>query len=162
MGCRRRRRRPHTGDLAVREPEGNHRITGRIKDMVIRGGENIYPREIEEVLYTHPAVESAQVVGVPDPRFGEELCVWIRPRAGAACGVQEIQAFCRERLAHFKVPRYVKFVDDFPLTVTGKVQKFRIREEAIRELGLESRAGGPVVDDGTPDDETAELAEVAS
>jgi fatty-acyl-CoA synthase len=125
-----------TGDLTVRDADGNYRITGRIKDMIIRGGENVYPREIEEFLYTHPAVESAQAVGVPDPRFGEEVCVWIKLRRDAHVSADEVRAFCKERLAHFKVPRYVKFVDDFPLTVTGKVQKFRIREMAIEELDL--------------------------
>lgn len=125
-----------TGDLAVREPDGTYRITGRIKDMIIRGGENIYPREIEEFLYTHPSVESAQVIGVPDLRFGEEICAWIKLRNGAEVTVEEIQEFCRKNLAYFKVPRYVKFVDEFPLTVTGKVQKFKMREMAVKELGL--------------------------
>jgi fatty-acyl-CoA synthase len=152
----------HTGDLALRESDGNYRITGRIKDMIIRGGENVYPREIEEFLYAHPAVESAQVVGVPDPRFGEEVCVWIRTRPGVECSAEEIRAFCRERLAYFKVPRYVMFVDEFPLTVTGKVQKFKIRQEAIRKLGLEVREEGPGFDDEAPDDEALELAEVTS
>lgn len=127
-----------TGDLAVRDPNGYYRITGRIKDMIIRGGENIYPREIEEFLYTHPAVESAQVVGVPDARFGEEVCAWIKLKKGFETDVEEMRTFCRTKLAYFKVPRYVKFVDEFPLTVTGKVQKFRIREMAISELDLEA------------------------
>lgn len=140
-----------TGDLAVRQSDGCYRITGRIKDMIIRGGENIYPREIEEFLYTHPAVESAQAVGVPDPRFGEEVCVWIKLRRGAAVAEEEIRAFCKERLAYFKVPRYVKFVDDFPLTVTGKVQKFRIREMAVRELGLGDGHGDVAFDDAALD-----------
>jgi fatty-acyl-CoA synthase len=126
-----------TGDLAVRDPDGYYRITGRMKDMIIRGGENIYPREIEEFLYTHPDVETAQVVGVPDPRFGEEVCAWIRPRKGRAPTADEIRAFCRERLAYFKVPRWVIFADEFPLTVTGKVQKYRLREMARERLGLE-------------------------
>jgi len=146
-----------TGDLAVREPDGNYRITGRIKDMIIRGGENIYPREIEEFLYTHPAVESAQAVGVPDPKFGEEVCVWIKLRRGATATVDEIRSFCKSRLAYFKVPRYVKFVDEFPLTVTGKVQKFRIREMAIEEYGLDPGHGDVAYDDKT-DGDTAELA----
>jgi len=141
-----------TGDLAVREPNGCYRITGRIKDMIIRGGENIYPREIEEFLYTHPAVESAQAVGVPDPRFGEEVCVWIRLRRGATATADEIRAFCKSRLAYFKVPRYVKFVDEFPLTVTGKVQKFRIREQAIEEYGLGPGHGDVAFDDKTDGD----------
>jgi fatty-acyl-CoA synthase len=149
-----------TGDLAVLDSDGNYRITGRIKDMIIRGGENIYPREIEEFLFTHPAVESAQVVGVPDPRFGEEVCAWIKVRKGAALTEDEVRAFCEERLAYFKVPRYVAFVEDFPLTVTGKVMKYRIREVAIRELGLEE-SGEPVACDD-PDQEPVELAGVTS
>jgi fatty-acyl-CoA synthase len=136
-----------TGDLAMREPNGYYRITGRIKDMIIRGGENVYPREIEEFLYTHPAVENAQVIGVPDPRFGEEVCAWIQPRRGSAVTEDGIRAFCKERLAYFKVPRYVKFVDEFPLTVTGKVQKFRMREMTIEELGLGGGHGDVAFDD---------------
>ncbi|MFQ5537900.1 MAG: AMP-binding protein [Gemmatimonadota bacterium] len=132
-----------TGDLAVRGADGYYRITGRIKDMIIRGGENIYPREIEEFLYTHPAVETAQVFGVPDPRFGEEICAWIRLKRGARMNEEDMRIFCREHLAHFKVPRYVKFVEDYPLTVTGKIQKFRMREAAVRELGLEEVSGSP-------------------
>ena len=117
-----------TGDLTVREPSGYFRITGRIKDMIVRGGENIYPREIEEVLYGHPAIEAAQVVGIPDKRLGEEVCAWIKFRAGTTATVDEIRDFCTERMAHFKVPRVITLVDEFPMTVTGKVQKFRIRE----------------------------------
>jgi fatty-acyl-CoA synthase len=127
----------HTGDLSVRLPNGYYRITGRIKDMVCRGGENIYPREIEEFLFTHPAVEQAAVCGVPDPKYVEELCAWIKLKAGAACTIDEIRDFCRRSLAHYKVPRHVKFVDAFPQTVTGKIQKFKIREAMIEELGLE-------------------------
>ncbi len=130
----------HTGDLAVRLPNGYYKITGRIKEMVIRGGENIYPREIEEFLFTHPAIEQAAVLGVPDPKYGEELCAWIKLRADApeAQGLTEedIRQFCRENLAHFKVPRYIRFVTEFPQTVTGKIQKFRIREIMMQELGL--------------------------
>jgi fatty-acyl-CoA synthase len=126
----------HTGDLAVRLPNGYYKITGRIKDMVIRGGENIYPREIEEFLFTHPAVEQASVVGVPDAKYGEELCAWIKLKPGAAVTEDEIRFFCRRELAHYKVPRYVKFVNQFPQTVTGKIQKFKIREEMRIELGL--------------------------
>ncbi len=126
----------HTGDLAVRLPNGYYRITGRIKDMVIRGGENIYPREVEEFLFTHPAIEQAAVVGVPDEKYGEELCAWIKLKPGTALTVEEVQAFCREHLAHYKVPRYAKFVAEFPQTVTGKIQKFKIREAMIAELGL--------------------------
>ncbi len=126
----------HTGDLAVRLPNGCYRITGRIKDMVIRGGENIYPREIEEFLFTHPDVEQAAVVGVPDPKFVEELCAWIKLKPGAKTTVDEIRQFCRCQLAHYKVPRHVKMVDAFPQTVTGKIQKYKIREQMIQELGL--------------------------
>jgi fatty-acyl-CoA synthase len=120
----------HTGDLATLDADGYLNIVGRIKDMVIRGGENIYPREIEEVLYSHPAIVAAQVVGVPDARFGEELMAWVIARDGTQLGEEDVRAFCRERLAQFKVPRYVKLAPSFPLTVTGKVQKFRLRELA--------------------------------
>jgi fatty-acyl-CoA synthase len=127
----------HTGDLATMDEEGYLNIVGRIKDMVIRGGENVYPREVEEFLYGYPAVGDVQVIGVPDERFGEELCAWVRLREGESVTEDEIRDFCRARLAHFKVPRYVLFVDEFPMTVTGKVQKFKMREESIRRLGLE-------------------------
>jgi fatty-acyl-CoA synthase len=126
----------HTGDLAVRLANGYYKITGRIKDLVIRGGENIYPREIEEFLFTHPAVEQAAVVGVPDPKYGEELCAWIKLKPGATVKEEEVREFCRAKLARFKVPRYVKFVAAFPQTVTGKIQKFKIREQMREELGL--------------------------
>lgn len=126
----------HTGDLAVRLPNGYYKITGRIKDLVIRGGENIYPREIEEFLFTHPAIEQAAIVGLPDPKYGEELCAWVKPKAGASLTEEEVREYCRANLAHFKVPRYVCFVDSFPQTVTGKIQKFKIREQMIAELGL--------------------------
>ncbi len=126
----------HTGDLAVRNQDGNYRITGRIKDMVIRGGENIYPREVEELLHLHPKIEDVQVVGVADVTLGEELCACVRLRDGESADVEEIRDFCKGRLAHFKVPRYVDFVDGFPLTVTGKVQKFRLRELVEERLGI--------------------------
>ncbi|HJU14843.1 MAG TPA: AMP-binding protein [Stellaceae bacterium] len=126
----------HTGDLATIDAEGYCNIVGRIKDMVIRGGENVYPREIEEFLYRHPKVQDVQVIGVPDPRYGEELCAWIRLRDGMSATAEEIRGFCQGQIAHYKIPRYVKFVDDFPMTVTGKIQKFLMREEMIRELGL--------------------------
>jgi fatty-acyl-CoA synthase len=126
----------HTGDLAAMDEDGYVSIIGRIKDMVIRGGENVYPREVEEFLYSHPDIADVQVIGVPDQRYGEELMAWIVPRGGAALGADELQAFCKGRIAHFKVPRYVKLVDSFPMTVTGKVQKFKMREQAIAELGL--------------------------
>jgi fatty-acyl-CoA synthase len=130
----------HTGDIGVLDDEGYLNIVGRIKDMVIRGGENLYPREIEELLFEHPAVASAQVIGVPDERMGEELMAWVVLRDGAEASAGEIRDFCLGRVAHFKVPRYVKFVDEFPLTVTGKVQKFKMRELAIEELDLGAAA----------------------
>jgi fatty-acyl-CoA synthase len=129
----------HTGDLALRRPDGYYRITGRIKDMVIRGGENIYPREIEEFLFTHAAVEQAAVCGVPDPKYGEELCAWVKLKVGATVTAEELRQYCRSNLAHYKVPRYVKFVEAFPQTVTGKIQKFKIRELMREELGLKEQ-----------------------
>jgi len=126
----------HTGDLATIDAEGYCNIVGRIKDMVIRGGENVYPREIEEFLYRHPKIQDVQVIGVPDDRYGEEICAWIRLRAGENATEEEIKSFCRERIAHYKVPRYVRFVDEFPMTVTGKIQKFVMRERMIAELKL--------------------------
>jgi fatty-acyl-CoA synthase len=126
----------HTGDLATLDAEGYCNIVGRIKDMVIRGGENVYPREIEEFLYRHPAVQDVQVVGVPDAKYGEELAAWIVLKPDASLGEDEVKAFCKGQIAHYKIPRYVRFVDDFPTTVTGKVQKFAIREAMIAELDL--------------------------
>jgi fatty-acyl-CoA synthase len=123
------------------DEDGYVNIVGRAKDLVIRGGENIYPREIEEVLFQHPAVVAVQVIGVPDVRMGEELMAWVTFREGAAATDVELVAFCRERLAHFKVPRYWKAATEFPMTVTGKVQKFKMRELAVTELGLEEAAG---------------------
>ncbi len=127
----------HTGDLATIDDEGYCNIVGRIKDMVIRGGENVYPREIEEFLYRHPKIRDVQVVGVPDAKYGEELCAWIIPRDGEAPTEEEIRAFCRGQIAHYKIPRWIKFVDAFPMTVTGKIQKFLIRRQMTEELGLE-------------------------
>ncbi len=126
----------HSGDLALETPDGYFRITGRIKDMIIRGGENIYPREIEEYLHTHPAVLDVQVVGLPDERYGEEVCAWVRLRPGATLTEDEVKCFCRTQIAHYKVPRYVVFVDEYPTTVTGKVQKYRLRELGIERFGL--------------------------
>jgi fatty-acyl-CoA synthase len=126
----------HTGDQATMDDAGYLKIVGRIKDMVIRGGENVYPREVEEFLLCHPEVLDVQVVGVPDERFGEELCAWVRCREGAACEPEDLRDYCRGRIAHYKVPRYVRFVDEFPMTVTGKVQKFKLRERAVDELNL--------------------------
>jgi fatty-acyl-CoA synthase len=131
----------HTGDLATMDDEGYVNIVGRSKDMVIRGGENVYPREVEEFLYTHPDIADVQVVGVPDERYGEELCAWVRLREGARpLDADAVKEFCAGRLAHFKVPHYVICVDEFPMTVTGKVQKFKMREASIEQLGLESAA----------------------
>jgi fatty-acyl-CoA synthase len=128
----------HTGDLAVMDNAGYLNIVGRIKDMVIRGGENVYPREVEEFLYTHPAIEDVQVIGVPDEKYGEELCAWVKVRPGAELTAEDVRAFCVGKIAHYKVPRYVHFTDGFPMTVTGKVQKFKMREASIAELGLEA------------------------
>jgi fatty-acyl-CoA synthase len=130
----------HTGDLAVMAEDGYVNIVGRIKDMVIRCGENVYPREIEEFLYTHPDVEDVQVIGVPDERYGEELMAWIKPRPGATIDADSVREFCRGRIAHYTIPRYVKLVDAFPMTVTGKVQQFKMREQAVEELGLGAAA----------------------
>ena len=131
----------HTGDLATVDADGYYRITGRLKDMIIRGGENVYPREIEEFLYTNPKVADVQVIGVPDPRFGEEIMAWVMLKAEQEATAEEIKEFCRGRIAYYKVPRYVRFVSEFPMTVTGKIQKFVMREISIRELQLEEAAG---------------------
>ena len=130
----------HTGDLATMDDDGYCNIVGRIKDMIIRGGENVYPREIEEFLYTHPDIADVQVVGVPDLRYGEELCAWVVARSGASLTEEAVREFCQSQLAHYKVPRYVVFTDGFPMTVTGKVQKYKMREDAIARLGLEDAA----------------------
>jgi fatty-acyl-CoA synthase len=130
----------HTGDLATLDEDGYCNIVGRIKDMVIRGGENIYPREIEEFLYRHPKVQDVQVIGVPDAKYGEELCAWIRLKAEQQASPEDIREFCKGQIAHYKIPRYVKFVDSFPMTVTGKIQKYLMREQMTRELGLEEVA----------------------
>jgi fatty-acyl-CoA synthase len=128
----------HTGDLAVIDREGYCNIVGRIKDMVIRGGENLYPREIEEFLYRHPKIQDVQIFGVADDRYGEELCAWIRPRAGETLTIEDIRTFCHGQIAHNKIPRYVEFVDEFPMTVTGKIQKFIMRDEVEQRLGLKA------------------------
>jgi fatty-acyl-CoA synthase len=130
----------HTGDLATMDAEGYVNIVGRSKDMVIRGGENVYPREVEEFLYGHPSIADVQVIGVPDTRYGEELMAWIIPREGASLDADAVREFCEGRIAHYKIPRYVKTVDAFPMTVTGKVQKFKMRDQAIDELGLTDSA----------------------
>lgn len=127
----------HTGDLATMDAQGYVNIVGRIKDMLIRGGENVYPREVEEFLYAHPAISDVQVVGVPDDRFGEEICAWVRLKEGSTLTEEELMMFCKGRIAHYKVPRYIRFVREFPMTVTGKVQKFVIRELMKKELGIQ-------------------------
>jgi fatty-acyl-CoA synthase len=131
----------HTGDLATLDDGGYANVVGRIKDMVIRGGENIYPREIEEFLYQHPAIADVQVIGVPDARYGEELCAWVRCKEGQRATGDELREWCRGKIAGYKIPRYWRFVDAFPITVTGKIQKFKMRETSIAELGLEEVAG---------------------
>jgi fatty-acyl-CoA synthase len=130
----------HTGDLATMDDEGYLNIVGRIKDLIIRGGENVYPREIEEFLYTHPKVRDVQVIGVPDPKFGEEIMAWIQLQPGESASPDEIRAFCQGQIAHYKIPRYLKFVESFPMTVTGKIQKFLMRQQSIEELGLQKAA----------------------
>jgi fatty-acyl-CoA synthase len=130
----------HTGDLATLDAEGWCRIIGRSKDIVIRGGENISPREIEEYLHTHPAVRDVQVFGVPDAKFGEELCAWIILRGGVAVDDQAVRAFCRGQIAHFKIPRHIRFVEGFPMTASGKVQKFVMRAQMVEALALGASA----------------------
>ncbi|MDQ6942934.1 MAG: AMP-binding protein [Candidatus Eremiobacteraeota bacterium] len=130
----------HTGDIASMDDDGYLNISGRIKDMVIRGGENVYPREVEEFLYTHPAVKDVQVIGVPDERYGEELCAWVILNDGAEATEQQIKDSCKGQIAHYKIPRYVMFVDGWPMTVSGKVQKYKMRETSIEKLGLENAA----------------------
>src|SRR5574343_367357 len=130
----------HTGDLATIDDAGYCNIVGRLKDMVIRGGENIYPREIEEFLYRHPKIQDVQVVGIPDHKYGEELCAWIILKPGQNCSEQEIRDFCQGQIAHYKVPRYLRFVDNFPMTITGKIQKFMIRQVMKDELKLQEEA----------------------
>ncbi|HEX5744643.1 MAG TPA: AMP-binding protein [Archangium sp.] len=130
----------HTGDLATMDEDGYVKIVGRIKDMIIRGGENVYPREIEEFLHTHPAVSEAQVIGVPSEKYGEEVMAWVKPRPGATLTQEELVRYCTGRISTFKIPRFWKFVDEFPMTVTGKIQKFRMREVAVVELGLQGAA----------------------
>jgi fatty-acyl-CoA synthase len=130
----------HTGDLATIDEQGYCNIVGRIKDMIIRGGENIYPREVEEFLYAHPSVQDVQVIGVPSRKYGEEVMAWIRLKEGADVDAEAIRAFCRGQIAHYKIPAHVKFVDGFPMTITGKIQKFKMREIATEELGLQEVA----------------------
>jgi fatty-acyl-CoA synthase len=126
----------HSGDLGVMDADGYVQVVGRLKDMIIRGGENIYPRELEEFLFTHPDIQDAKVIGVPDEKYGEEVCAWIQLRERASLTEDDLRAFCKERIAYFKVPRYIRFVREFPMTVTGKVQKFKMRQIMAEELGL--------------------------
>ena len=130
----------HTGDLATMDAEGYVNIVGRIKDMIIRGGENVYPREIEEFLYTHPKISDVQVIGVPDPKYGEEIVAWVKLNAGEQATSEEIQEFCKGQIAHYKVPRHILFVESFPMTVTGKIQKYLMRQQTIEDLGLQDAA----------------------
>ena len=130
----------HTGDLATMRPDGYFRITGRLKDMIIRGGENVYPREVEEFLYTHPKIADVQVVGLPDEKLGESVAAWIKLKAGESATEDEIRDFCRGKIAHFKIPQYIRFVDAFPMTVTGKIQKYVIRQTEIQDRDLEKAA----------------------
>jgi fatty-acyl-CoA synthase len=129
----------HTGDLATMDGEGYVNIVGRLKDMVIRGGENVYPREIEEFLYRHPKVQDVQVIGVPDRKYGEEICAWVKLREGERATEEEIREFCKGQIAHYKIPRYIRFVDEFPMTITGKVQKFQMRQKMVEILQLEEQ-----------------------
>ena len=130
----------HTGDLATMDAEGYINIVGRIKDMIIRGGENVYPREIEEFLYKHPKISEAQVIGVPDPRYGEEIMAWVKVKPGEQVTEEELKEYCKGKIAHNKIPRYLKVVDSFPMTITGKIQKFLMRQKSTEELGLQSAA----------------------
>jgi fatty-acyl-CoA synthase len=129
----------HTGDLAVIDAEGYCNIVGRVKDMLIRGGENVYPREIEEFLFRHPKIKEVQVFGVPDEKYGEEVCAWVVLKQDHVATEDEIRDFCKGQIAHYKVPRYVRFKDTLPMTITGKPQKFIMRDEMIRELGLKQQ-----------------------
>ena len=131
----------HTGDLACRTPEGNYRITGRLKDMIIRGGENIYPKEIEEFIYTHPKVSDVQVIGVPDEAMGEEIMACIILKEGEEMTSDEMKQYVRDHMAKHKVPKYIDFVDSYPMNDAGKIQKFKMREMAVEKLGLQKAAG---------------------
>jgi len=128
----------HSGDLAVMDDEGYVQIVGRLKDMIIRGGENVYPKEIEDFLYKHPSIQDAQVFGIPDEKYGEEVAVWIMLKPNESATADDIKGFCQDQISHFKVPRYIEFVEEFPMTVTGKIQKFKMREAMLEKLG---RAG---------------------
>ena len=127
----------HTGDLAARDADGNYRITGRLKDMIIRGGENIYPKEIEEFIYTHPKVKDVQVIGVPDEQYGEEIMACIILKDNETMTADEMKTYIRDHMANHKVPRYIDFVDSFPMNVAGKILKYKMREDAVKKLGLQ-------------------------
>lgn len=127
----------HSGDIGIMDDEGYVRVTGRIKDMIIRGGENIYPREVEEFLYTHEKIQEVQIVGVPDERLGEQVCAWIKCHEGQTLTEEEVRAYCKNKITHFKVPHYIRFVDDYPMTVTGKIMKFKMRDAMVEELGIQ-------------------------
>lgn len=131
----------HTGDLSVMDENGYFKITGRAKDVIIRGGENISPREVEEFLYTCPGISAVQVIGVPDRKYGEQVAAWVKLEQGATLSPEQIREFCQGKIARFKIPHYIKFVEEFPLTITGKVQKYKMREIAVKELGLEADDG---------------------
>ncbi len=135
----------HSGDIGIMDEEGYTQVTGRIKDMIIRGGENVYPREVEEFLYRHPDIQEVQVFGIPDQRYGEQVCAWVKLRQGASLTADDIKAYCRDQITHFKIPHYIRFVEDFPMTVTGKMQKFLMREQMIEEL---SPGAGAAATDG--------------
>ena len=130
----------HTRDLATMDEEGYVKITGRVRDMIIRGGENIYPREIEEFLYGHPKISDVQVIGIPDQKYGEEVMAWVRLKEGETATAEELREFCEGKIAHYKIPRFIKFVTEYPMTISGKIQKYRMREMAIAEMGLEKVA----------------------
>jgi len=130
----------HTGDTAIMDKDGYVNIVGRIKDMIVRGGENVYPREIEEYLMTHVNIAAVQVTGVPDPKYGEEIIAWVELTDGCQMSEDEVKEFCKGKIAHYKVPRYIRFSDDFPMTVTGKVQKYKMREISTKELKLKEQA----------------------
>ncbi|WP_455565390.1 AMP-binding enzyme [Lysobacter gummosus] len=140
-GSHRQRGWMHTGDQAVIDADGYAHIVGRLKDMLIRGGENVYPREIEEFLYAHPAIADVQVFGVPDAKFGEEVCAWIRVAEGASLDAEAVRAFCQGRIAQYKIPRYIEFVDNLPMTISGKPQKFLMRERMIERLAAAASDG---------------------
>jgi fatty-acyl-CoA synthase len=130
----------HSGDIGIMDAEGYTQVTGRIKDMIIRGGENIYPREVEEFLYTHPGIQEVQVFGIPDARYGEQVCAWIKVREGASLSAEDLKLYCRDKITHFKIPHHIRFVEDFPMTVTGKMQKFLMREQMLEELSVGEKA----------------------